>query len=83
MIFHLTKAQNATNVISIAKGKNLQMISAIKVVQVIQQLPLDSKALRFLVSLADSAYKYGMLTERQEQAFLNALQELKKRGELE
>lgn len=58
------------------------MITAVDIIKVIQQLqPTDNKC-RFLISLADSWYKYGGLTERQVVAFERAVAELKEDGKI-
>lgn len=59
------------------------MINARQIVLVIQQIPPESGCMKFLVSLADSAFKYGVLTERQEVAFENCLDTLKNKGVLQ
>lgn len=45
------------------------MVSAIEVVEIIQKIPAKDRRVRFLVSLANNAFKYGSLTEPQEHAF--------------
>lgn len=50
------------------------MVNARQIVLVIQNIPAESSSMRFLVSLADSAFKYGVLTEKQEIAFNNVVE---------
>ena len=59
------------------------MINARQIVFLIQQIPAESSCMRFLVSLADSAFKYGILTEKQQIAFENCVNTLKEKGVLE
>lgn len=57
--------------VSIRKG--LVMISARQVVMLIQKLPADAGCMRFLVSIADAAFKYGALSENQEIVFMQII----------
>lgn len=66
----------------VSKRKVCKMINARQIVLLIQQIPAESSCMRFLVSLADSAFKYGTLTEKQEIAFNNCLNGLKSKGVL-
>lgn len=45
------------------------MVSAIEIVELIQQIPARERYVKFLCSLATNAFKYGSLTERQEVHF--------------
>ena len=56
------------------------MVSAIEVVEIIQKIPAKDRRVRFLVSLANNAFKYGSLTEPQEHAFLQNPEEIKEMG---
>lgn len=58
------------------------MINARQIVLVIQQIPAESWCMKFLVSLATSAFKYGVLTEKQEAAFEDCINTLKEKGVL-
>jgi len=58
------------------------MINARQIVLTIQSIPPESACMKFLVSLADSAFKYGVLTDRQEMAFMNCVDALKEKGVL-
>ena len=46
------------------------MIDVIRIITVIQNIPANSRNMRFLISLANNAYNYGALTEKQEYAFM-------------
>lgn len=39
------------------------------IVETIQQLPPNHSSIRFLISIAESAFKYGGLTAKQELAY--------------
>lgn len=58
------------------------MVSAREIVLVIQSIPAESSSVRFLISLADSAYKYGALSPKQEIAYVNCINALKEQGVL-
>lgn len=58
------------------------MVGAREIVLVIQSIPAECTSMRFLISLADAAYKYGGLTQRQETAFLGCIGTLKEMGVL-
>lgn len=56
------------------------MTSPIEIVKVLQQIPPMSTKIRFFVSLADYAFRYGGLTKNQELAYNKAVEELHKEG---
>jgi len=62
------------------KQKEAYMVSATEIVEIIQQIPSRDNNLKFLVSLANNAFKYGSLTERQEQAYSNVISQLTEKG---
>lgn len=46
------------------------MVKAEHVLKLIQNIPADDRSMKFLISLANNAFDYGQLTERQEAAFM-------------
>lgn len=50
------------------------MIDVIRIIRVIQNIPIDSRNMRFLISLANNAYSYGALTEKQNEAFMQIIE---------
>lgn len=49
------------------------MVEPRQVIAVIQNIPINSRDMRFLISLANNAYSYGALTEKQENAFMQVV----------
>ena len=49
------------------------MVEIKQILAVIQSIPLNSRDMRFLISLANNAYSYGALTEKQESAFMQVV----------
>lgn len=58
------------------------MATAYDIVRIIQDIPADNKKIKFLVSLANSWFRYGHLTENQEAALIQAIFELHEEGVL-
>jgi hypothetical protein len=49
------------------------MVEPRQVIAVIQNIPINSRDMRFLISLANNAYSYSALTEKQENAFMQVV----------
>lgn len=58
------------------------MIAPRQIVEIIQALPPTDCSMRFLISLADSAFKYGDLTEKQTKALQNIVSIKQQQGVL-
>lgn len=58
------------------------MVNAKDIVLIIQNIPINSPNMRFLISLANNAYNYNNLTPKQEEAFINCVNTLKEKGVL-
>lgn len=58
------------------------MVTATEIVELIQKIPARDRRVKFLCSLAKNAFEYGSLTDRQEQAFQKAKNELIEAGVL-
>lgn len=56
------------------------MIAPREIVEAIQRIPSNNSSMRFLVSLADSAFKYGTLTPKQESTFKETIAAIKEKG---
>lgn len=58
------------------------MIAPKQIVEIIQALPLSDSSIRFLVSLAESAFKYGDLTQKQAEALQRIVDTKREQGVL-
>ena len=61
-----------------------EIVSARQIVEVIQKIKdLRCSQVKFLISLADNAYKYINLTPKQEECFYKCVKELKEQGKID
>lgn len=58
------------------------MIAPRQIVEVIQALPPTDANMRFLISLANNAFKYGDLTEKQTMVFQSIVERKREEGVL-
>jgi hypothetical protein len=66
-----------------SKRKELEMnrVHLTEVINIIQNISADDKKMKILISLADSFYKFGQLTEKQELLFRKIQNEVESNDE--
>ena len=58
------------------------MISARQIIEIIQGLPSNDSSMRFLISIANAAFKYGGLTPKQTDALQRLISQKQGQGVL-